>query len=404
VKVPENDGAEMSTEKDPNALPTGLRPVRLIVAGGTTVVVALGIFLVARAESHVNKIALEGRPKGVTVVVARSASYRPSRRYVGTILPWIEARVGPQLIAAYVDTVLVRPGDVVRRGQVIATLDCRNASASSKAVAMQARAIQTEQEAIAHESARVAELKEGGFASPNEIERHAADSASKQAQVMETEAKMQRATLEVNDCVLRAPFAGEIATRLVDPGAFVRPGIDVASVVDRNTVRVIAEVPEADFDVARVGVPVVIRALATDRELRAKIARRSPAADLSTRTVHLEVDVPDPDRSLPVGTTAELGIDVGEPTPATEVPLIAASVRGSKATVFVVDGQQAKKGVYTIKGEQGGQLFLDPSLPAGSHVVTEGRSLLKDGDRVEAKLDAEPAGPAARAFAAEAKR
>ena len=44
---------------------------------------------------------------------------------------------------------------------------------------MQARAIQAEQEAIAHEAARVAELKEGGFASPNEIEKHAADSASK---------------------------------------------------------------------------------------------------------------------------------------------------------------------------------------------------------------------------------
>lgn len=369
------------------------RSVRVIIGGGTAFVIALGVFLIARADSHVNKIALDSQPKAVTVVTARAAAYRASRRYVGTILPWIEARIGPQLISAYVDTVLVRPGDVVRRGQVIATLDCRNASASSKAVAMQARAIQTEQEAIAHESARVAELKEGGFASANEIERHAADSASKQAEVMETEAKMQRATLEVNDCVLRAPFTGEVATRLIDPGAFVRPGTEVASVVDRNTVRVSAEVPEADFDVVGVGVPVVIHALATNRELRAKIARRSPAADLSTRTIHLEIDVPDPDRSLPVGTTAELGIDVGEATPATEIPLVAASVRGSKATVYVVDGQTATKAVYTIKGERSGQLYVDPSLRSGSHVVTEGRSLLKDGERVEAKLDDPPVAP-----------
>jgi RND family efflux transporter MFP subunit len=351
----------------------------------------------------VNKVALESRPKGVTVVVARAASYRPSRRYVGTILPWIEARVGPQLISAYVDTVLVRPGDIVKRGQVIATLDCRNASAASQAVAMQARAVQTEQEAIAHESARVAELKEGGFASPNEIERHAADSAAKQAQVLETKAKMQRATLEVNDCVLRAPFAGEIATRLVDPGAFVRPGIDVASVVDRNTVRVIAEVPEADFDVARVGVPVAIRALATNRQLLAKIARRSPAADLATRTIHLEIDVPDPERSLPVGTTAELGVDVGEPRPATEIPLVAASVRGLRATVFIVEGHKAKKAVCVIEGERGGYLFVDRSLTPGSHVVTEGRALLEDGDRVEVAIDAEPAAPAPDAVAKEAK-
>jgi RND family efflux transporter MFP subunit len=259
---------------------------------------------------------------------------------------------------------------------------------------MQARAIQTEQEAIAHEAARIAELKEGGFASPNEIERHAADSASKEAQLMETQAKMQRATLEVNDCVLRAPFAGEISTRAVDPGAFVHPGTWVATLIDRNTVRVIGEVPEADFEVVGVGTPVKIHALATNRDLRAKIARRSPAADASTRTVHLEIDLPDPDRSLPAGTTAELAIDVGEPTPATEIPLVAASVRGGKATVFVVDGKKARKGVYPVTGERGGSLFLDPRLPAGAHVVTEGRALLRDGDLVEAKLEipAEPRG------------
>jgi RND family efflux transporter MFP subunit len=340
----------------------------------------------------VNKVALAGAPKGVTVVQARAAQYRPARRYVGTIEPWVEAKIGPQLISAYVDTVLVRPGDAVKRGQVIATLDCRNASASSKAVAMQARAIQTEQEAIAHEAARVAELKEGGFASPNEIEKRAADSASKAAELMETQARMQRATLEVNDCVLRAPFAGEIAVRAADPGAFLRPGTAVATLVDRATVRIVAEVPEADFDVVAPGAPVRIVALATKRELRGTIARRSPAADFSTRTVHLEIDVPDPARSLPVGTTAEIAMEVGEPIAATEIPLVAATVRGDKATVFVVDRNVARKGVYLLRGEHGGSLFVEPTLRPGSHVVTEGRALLKDGDRVDAQL--EPAGDA----------
>jgi RND family efflux transporter MFP subunit len=249
----------------------------------------------------------------------------------------------------------------------------------------------------------VAELQQGGFASPNEIENRAAESASKQSQLMETEARMQRATLEVNDCILRAPFAGEISTRLVDPGAFVRPGSEVATVVDRRTVRVTAEVPEGDFDIVRVGTPVEIRALAIGKELRAKIARRSPAADLATRTVHIEIDVPDPDRTLPVGTTAELGLDVGEPAAATEIPLIAASVRGQKATVFVVEGQTAHKGVYAVKGERGGSLFLAPSLRSGAHVVTEGRALLKDGDRVEARLEELAEAPVARAITAVVK-
>ena len=369
------------------------RRVPIVIGAGTVVVVVIALVMVARASSHVNKIALEGTPKGVTIVEAKAAQYRPARRYVGTIQPWVEAKIGPQLISGYVDTVLVRPGDVVKRGQVIATLDCRNASASSKAVAMQARAIQAEQEAISHEAARVAELKEGGFASPNEIEKHAAESASKAAEVMETQAKMQRATLEVNDCVLRAPFSGEIAVRAADPGAFAHPGSTVATLVDRTTVRVVAEVPEADFDVVAPQTPVCVVALATNRELHGFIARRSPSADFSTRTVHLEIDVPDPHRTLPVGTTAEITMDVGEPVAATEIPLIAASVRGGKATVFVVDRNNvAKKGTYQLKGERSGSLFLDSALRPGSHVVTEGRALLKDGDRVDALLE-----PAARA-------
>jgi len=368
------------------------RRVPIVIGAGTVVVVVIALVMVARASSHVNKIALEGRPKGVTIVEAKAAQYRPARRYVGTIQPWVEAKIGPQLISGYVDTVLVRPGDVVKRGQVIATLDCRNASASSKAVAMQARAIQAEQEAISHEAARVAELKEGGFASPNEIEKHAAESASKAAEVMETQAKMQRATLEVNDCVLRAPFAGEIAVRAADPGAFAHPGSAVATLVDRTTVRVVAEVPEADFDVVAPQTQVRVVALATNRELHGTIARRSPSADFSTRTVHLEIDVPDPHRTLPVGTTAEITMDVGEPVAATEIPLIAASVRGGKATVFVVDRNVVRKGTYQLKGERSGSLFLDSTLRPGSHVVTEGRALLKDGDRVDALLE-----PAARA-------
>jgi RND family efflux transporter MFP subunit len=363
------------------------RRLPVAIAVGAAGVIVLGVLLVARAGAHVNQETLASRPAGVTVIDARAAEYRPSRRYVGTVEPWVEAKIGPQLVSAYVDAVLVRPGDAVKRGQILATLDCRNASATSKAVAMQARAIQTEQEALAHEAARVAELKEGGFASPNEIEKSAAGSASKAAELMETQARMQRATLEVNDCVLRAPFAGEVASRAVDPGAFVRPGAPVATIVDRTTVRVIGEVPEADFDVVAPATPVRIVALATRRSLRGTIARRSPAADPSTRTVHVEIDLPDPERSLPVGTTAELSIDVGTPGAATEVPLVAASVRGDKATLFVVEAGVARKRAYPVRGERGGSLFLDPALPVGSRVVTEGRALLKDGDRVEAKLD-----------------
>jgi hypothetical protein len=111
--------------------------------------------------------------------------------------------------------------------------------------------------------------------------------------------------------------------------------------------------------------------------------------------VHFEIDIPDPTRAIPVGTTGEVHIDVGTPVPATEIPLYAASVRGAKASVFMVDGGVAHKQTVPVLGEAGGSLFVDPTLPAEAAVVTEGRALLEDGDRVEAKLFAD-AGRVAR--------
>jgi membrane fusion protein, multidrug efflux system len=127
--------------------------------------------------------------------------------------------------------------------------------------------------------------------------------------------------------------------------------------------------------------------LTTNRDLKARISRRAPAADYATRTVHFELDVPDPDRSMPVNTTAEIRIEVGKPSPALMIPLAAAAVRGNKASLFIVEKNMARARIVPVQGELGGALFLEPQLPAGTRIVTEGRALLSDGDRVTATLD-----------------
>ena len=363
------------------------RRVPIFIAAGVAVVLLFGFLMVARAGSHVNKVALASLPVGVTVIEAKATHYNSTHHYVGTIRPWVEAKIGPQLTSAYVGSVLVRPGDRVKRGQIIGTLDCRNASAASQGISMQARAIAAQQVALSHEAARIAELKNGGFASDNEIEKKQADSASKEAELMSTKARLERATLEVSDCVLRAPFDGEVSDRTMDPGAYVHPGQSIAVVIDRNTVRVETDAPEEDFDLVKPGVRVDIYALAIGRHLVGAIARRSPAADPSTRTVHFEIDLPDPSRTLPVGTTAELAVPAGEALPAMEIPLAAAAVKGSKATLFLADNGQARKVVVDVLGEKAGRLFVDTSLPAKALVITEGRTLLKEGERIQVSVD-----------------
>lgn len=377
----------------PSSSASFLSRLRVPLLIGLLVCLLLGLLalLHTRARQQTNQVALSSQPKGVTVIAAAFAKYRPSRRYVGTVAPWLEARIGPQLTSAYVDTVLVRPGDRVRRSQVLATLDCRNASEQSRALAMQARALHATQEALAKETGRVSGLLEGGYVSPNEVDRRVADSASKQAELLAANARLARASLEVDDCVLRAPFDGEVADRFLDPGAFARPGSPVLSVVDREQVRIVLDVPETDCAVVEPGSEAKIRFLALGTTMVGKIARRAPAADSATRTIHAEIDLLDAQRKLPVGTTAELTLSVGETIDASELPLRAASIRGDQATLFVLAGDIAHKRKVPVLGEALGSLFVPKqALAQGELVVTEGRALLSEGDRVQSKQEPRP--------------
>jgi membrane fusion protein (multidrug efflux system) len=356
--------------------------IPLAIAGGVFAIVALGATMAVRAEARVNHVALDQSAKLVSVALVKRASFRGSRSYVGTIEPWVEAKIGPQMISAYVDTVLVRPGAAVKKGEVLATLDCRNANASSRSVAMQARAIAARQEAIADEATRFNGLLDGGFVSPNEAEQKTAQSAAEQAQLLATQAQLLGTSLQVDDCVLRSPFAGEVANRTADPGAFVRPGVTIVSIVDRSMVRVVADAPEVDYPIVAPGSAVKLHVLATNQQLGATISRRAPAADVVTRTAHFEIDIADPERSFPVGTTAAIQIEIGVAELSSEIPLSAATVRGDQATLYVVVGSVAHKRTFLVKGERAGRLFLDPGLAPDSRVVVEGRALLEDNDSV----------------------
>ena len=366
--------------------------VLIALAAGTVVFAAVGVFLVYRADGKVNRVPLGAAPRPVTVQVARATSFRDSRAYVGSVDPWVEANVGPQYISAYVETVTVRPGDAVARGQVLATLDCSNPSVASRAVAMQVQALGARQLATADQAARERSMLQGGFIAPNEVEQTTARGAAEQAQVLESRARLVGTSLEVRDCVLKAPFGGEIATRTMDPGAFARPGTAIVSIVDRNTVRVTVDAPEKDFDIVPVSTPVRIRMLATGAEVDATVSRRSPRADARTRTVHFEVDVPDRRREYPAGTTAVVQVDVGQPVPATEIPLYATTQQEGKARFFLVEGGVAHMHEAPVLGERGGSLYFAPSVLAASvQVVTQGRALLSDGDPVLAHTEPPPA-------------
>jgi multidrug efflux pump subunit AcrA (membrane-fusion protein) len=108
-----------------------------------------------------------------------------------------------------------------------------------------------------------------------------------------------------------------------------------------------------------------------------------------TRSVHFEIDIANPDRALPAGATARVRIEVGEPRAALRLPLVAATVRGTKATLFSVTDGKAHRIVVPVLGERDGDLFIDGNsdakLAERAAVVVEGRGLLDDGDAVSAQ-------------------
>jgi RND family efflux transporter MFP subunit len=383
----------------------GRGPAILAISAGAGVLIVGVVLLSVRASHGVNRVPLEAAPRPVSVVPARSVAYRDTRTYVGAVEPWIEASVGPQYISAYVDTVLVRPGDTVKLGDILATLDCANPHAATRAVEMQARAADARVRAATDEAARLGTMLQGGFVAPNEVEQKSALSMAEAAQLLESKADVVKTSLDVRDCVLRAPFAGEIGTRSFDPGAFVHPGAAIVSVVDRDTMRVTVDASEKDFAALAPSTVVQIDILATGTHLSAPISRRAPRADPKTRTIHFEIDVPDPARQYPAGSTAVVHVEVGKAVPATAVPIYAATQDEGKAKLFVVDHDVAHAKTLPVTGEVGGSVYFTlAALPAGSLVVVEGRALLTDGDKVLAHVEEQPdggvpeddAGPGAR--------
>jgi len=376
-----NDAAEERGDRSKLVVPI---TIAAVVVG----LLVLGGGLAVRARRNVSQVALADEPRGVTTVRTRTVPYRPTRRFVGTVEPWLAAKIGPQMVSAYVGTVLVRPGDAVKRGDVLATLDCKEANLQSAALAAQARSLEERQKVAASEAARVEQLSKGGFVAENDIDRQRGQLASNGAQIDALKAQLAGKSLAVNDCVLRAPFEGEVGARFLDPGAFVRPGSPVVDVVDRHLVRLVSDAPEGDALAVAPKTPVRISLFGSGKKLEGLVARRSPAADATTRTVRFEIDLDPAGLDVAVGTTAEITVDVGAPEETIELPLAGAKVRGTKATVFVVEDGVAHARVVDVRGERGGSIFVKGALQSGAEVVTEGRATLRDGDRVVAKPEA----------------
>jgi len=254
--------------------------------------------------------------------------------------------------------------------------------------------------------ARARQLAERKLVSAEELERAdtqlqtaraAHDAALAEARNLLAEIEARQATLkgagrELQDTVIRAPFAGVVAERLVSPGQFVRVQTPVMRVVRMHPLRLTAEIPERFAPAIRVGHGVTLRVDAyPDRPVEGRITRMSPDVNPRSRAFAIEGEVPNPDGSLKPGTFARVRIVTDRVDRTIAIPAAAVQTRYGRSVVFVVrDGKLAAAEVE-VGDRLGPRVEIVKGVTAGSTIVADNVEGLSDGMSVSPRAAAAPA-------------
>jgi RND family efflux transporter MFP subunit len=202
---------------------------------------------------------------------------------------------------------------------------------------------------------------------------------------------------------VRAPYDGVVTARFADPGALIQiatssatTAIPLFTVMDLSTVRVYANVPQDDTPFVAPGTTkavVGVKELAGQR-FEGSVTRSTLALDPTTRSMLIEIDLPNPDQALRPGTFAEVTLALREIPDALVVPPNALSTANKTKLIYVVDQGRAKTKVVQTGITDGTWLEIVSGLTEQDEVVVVGKSKLTDGTPVKAAPYNLPAGQA----------
>jgi len=261
----------------------------------------------------------------------------------------------------------------IERGMAVAEGDplVRLAPEDRPARLVQAKAL-LEQRRIEHEAAK--KLSAKGFRADTQL-------AASLAELESAEAAVERAQVELDNTVIRAPFAGFIEDREADLGDFLEMGDPVASLVDLDPILVIGHVSERDIGRLELGASGVAR-LMTGERVEGRIRHVARVADPVTRTFRVELEVANPDGALRDGLTAEVVLP-GPSVMAHRVsPAILSLDTSGAIGVKIVDADETVRFVAVQILEQGENGLWLLGLPEAVTLITVGQDFVRDGQQV----------------------
>ncbi|MCL4214944.1 MAG: efflux RND transporter periplasmic adaptor subunit [Gemmatimonadales bacterium] len=280
----------------------------------------------------------------------------------GSAAPLREATLSTKLMAS-VTEVLVHEGDVVRAGALLVRLDGRDLAAKAEQVAASTAGAQAMQAQAAAHAARMRALFAQDAAPKATLE--AAEAALAQADAGLRTARAAAAELSsvASYAEVRAPFAGRVTARFVDPGAFAAPGAPLVSVQDATSLRITAHTtPEGARSLAR---GQVLEAMVEGTPVQATIEGVVPVAG---GLYAVNALVANREARLLAGSAASLRIPTA-PRRVTVIPRDALIREGDLVGVQVLTDAGVARRWIRIGGERGELVEVNAGLRAGERVV-----------------------------------
>jgi membrane fusion protein (multidrug efflux system) len=213
----------------------------------------------------------------------------------------------------------------------------------------------------------------------------ARNGAAQQYQALQAaRARVTLARKAASDTVVRAPFAGLVAQRMVTTGDYVTRGMKVAEVVRITPLRLELTVPEQFVAEVSVGQPVSFSVDAfSGRTFFGKVRYVSPSLRADQRALTVEAVVPNVNGELKPGMFATALIQQAKKAPAVMVPASAVRNVSGTSRVFVVSGDHVDERIVTTGQTIDALVEITSGLKSGERVATENVTQLVDGAKVK---------------------
>lgn len=293
-----------------------------------------------------------------------------------------QASIGAK-VGGEVREVLVREGESVRAGQVVARIDATEYEARAAQARGQMLASRGQYENARQTFERNRSLVDRGFISGTAFDKFQSELDVAKANLDAAEAGLAVARKSLADTVVKSPLDGMVAVRSVQPGEKVSPDSPLLQVVDLRTLELEGPVPMGDVGRVTIGQTVQLEVEGAG-EFEGKLVRINPAVTEGTRSIMVYVRVDNPEGRLRAGMFARGGLVLGQRNGALAVPVTAVRYEGERGFVYTIEnGVLAQREVTVgVRDESAGWIEIAGGLPAGAQVVRTNLGTLRVGSQV----------------------